>query len=463
MTAEWSESVEEHLEKDAEQKMRESFRETADEIKEDREGWRNDSDYWRAGTETELFLGDPEPVDGDLRNDIIDGIAFADMELGASQVELRTDPMILDSIGQLHDSLERREEVLREAAREEDVNVIRSGSHVFASPENIERTDKDKYKTVPDFHDEHRNSMVPGEFPNGHLPSEVVEPLDPRDSTLLSLFSSIQPNVEADSLKDAVEKANRSYMIGPFITAAGTNARFIDDHDLVFNDVRTEVWNLSHDIRSEEGFEKDKEPLVGRIDDYFEDLDDYFERVESTPFMLNEEHHQDAAMDIGIGTYWKDVKIKFNTGDQEAVVEFRPLSVQPTIEEDAALTGFYLGRLAYSQENEDEPGEVLPIEYVNENRRQAQRHGLDAELIPPYGDEPEPAADVVEEELEKAEQGLEELGVNTGDYLNVLRYRLDTEETPADLLSQSYEEAREKGYNRREALLKGMEDLEGMV
>lgn len=463
MKTAWSESVEKHLETEAEQKMLESFQETAEEIQDNREDWENEADYWRIGTETELFLGNPDPVDRELRNGIIEGIAFADVELSASQVELRTDPMVMDSIEQLKNAIERREDVLINAAAQEDVNVIRSGSHVFASSDSIERSDKEKYEIVPDFHDKHRNTRVPAEFPNGQLSVENPETLDPRDATLLALFSSYQPNIEADSLEDAVDKANRSYMVGPYLTALGTNARFVDDRDLAFNDVRTELWSLSHDIRSEEGFDKNSEPLVGRIDGYIDDIEDYFGRVADTPFMMNEEKHREDAMDIGIGTYWKDVRIKFNTEEEEAVVEFRPLSVQPTVEEDAALTGFYLGRLAYSQEHEDDPGEVLPIEYVNENRRQAQRHGLDGELVPTYGDEPQPAADVIEEELEKAEQGLEEQGIDAGDYFNLLRYRLDTEKTPADLLSQSYKEALEEDYSRREALLKGMKDLGGIA
>ena len=242
------------------------------------------------------------------------------------------------------------------------------------------------------------------------------------------------------------------------MSSLSSNARFVDGRDTGFADIRMPLWEKSHDIRTEE--ELREEPVeAGKLESYYDDLEDYFSRVKEQPFIL---HKEEAALDIGIGTFWKDSRIKFKQEPEneryDAIVESRVVSTQPTIPEEIAMHGFYVGRLAYA-ENEEIHGEgeedLLDIEKVNRNRYAAMHNGLETKL---YGTDGElyDATEVLEEELEKAEIGLEYAGIEDPGYMDLLHDRLE-EGTPADLMAEGFNNALQEGLDREQALKRGLD------
>jgi gamma-glutamyl:cysteine ligase YbdK (ATP-grasp superfamily) len=442
------EDMREALQSEEEQSMREAFENQAEEVLEKKKLYRNSNNNFKIGLETEYPAVDEEdfePIDREVRNQVIEGLDFADVEVGASQIELRTDPMRPDSLAELENEMRSIEAELHDEAAVRDVNVFRAATNPFVNLESIERTDQPKYDRVPSFHNQYRNSDVQDRFGRDQT-------IDPHNAGLPAVINSTQVNVEAQSLEDAVDKANYTYMMSPFLSAISGNARFLDGKDLGFSDIRMPLWEKSHDIRTDEQLGEETMP-VGKIGSYFQDIEDYFSRAQDLPFVL---HDEEEALDIGIGTFWKDTRIKFpdfyEKDGYSAVVESRIVSTQPTLEEEVAMHGFFLGRLSYAQEKDEN---LMEIEKVNRNRYAAMHNGLDTKL---YGTDGElrDAAQVLEEELEKAKIGLENADIEYSGYMDLLYDRLE-EGTPADLMAEGFNNARQEGLDRDQALKRGLD------
>lgn len=445
-------NLKEYLNSDEEQGMRESFETRAEEILENEEKFEKNHGEVKVGLETEyptVLENSFTPTPAEIRNEVIRDFDFADKEVGANHIETRTEPVMLDSLSQLYNQLDFREKMMATRAAKHNVELLRNGTNPFVDLEDIEKTDKEKYEIVPEFHEEMRNENVPNTF-------GIIETINPLNADIAGMINSAQTNIEAKDFDDAVSKANHTYMISPYMVALTTNSRFIDGKDTGIKDTRVPLWEKSHDIRPEEDDILDSLP-AGKITSYFDNLNDYFERVSQQPFIMREE---EAALDIGIGTYWKDTRIKFNEELNDIIVESRAISTQPTPEEEVAVHGFYTGRLLYAEQNNEN---LLDIEKVNKNRYSAMHNGLETKL---YGSDGElkNAETVLENEIDKAIQGLEEAGIEHSypqddydSFLDILYERLEVG-TPADNMADEFYESLDSNIASEEAIMEGIKE-----
>jgi hypothetical protein len=111
------------------------------------------------------------------------------------------------------------------------------------------------------------------------------------------------------------------------------------------------------------------------------------------------------------------------------------MSTQPTAKEDIAFAMFYVGRLAYAQNTKEE---LMPIRQVEYNRLVAMRFGLNGNLLSEKGClglSDMDACSAVENELYRAEKGLEMIGYQKNEvmqYTNLIRKNLEKKQTPND-------------------------------
>lgn len=413
--------------------MAEAFRSQAEAILASPERFMKPPGTLRVGLEMEAAIIAPDcsAATEAQRNAVIAGIPFADVELGASQLEWRTEPIVINNNGGLTamaDQAVERDRMMADAAGAQGLHILRRGTNPFVAIPGVVRTSKEKYQQVPDFHNAHRQrtDTVIGN----------AEPVDVGDAAVVALLNSLQCNTEAESLPDAVDLLNRSLAIGPMVVALSGNAGFLAGQDTGFRDVRMTAWETSHDTRSVEERKAGKALRVGLPDSYFADVKDYFERIGSHPFILDNPEH---ALQVGIGLFWNDTRIKF-IGDS-AVVEFRPTSIQPTVMEDLAIMTFYLGRLMWSRQNHEE---LPPIESVREQRALAMERGI------------LPFADALPAELARAREGLLKMGVVsslTQPLFAILEERIAAGKTPADVSAETFAaRMRENGGDRDDAL-----------
>ena len=434
-----------------EKEMLESFGIQARDLLASPDRFIKDSNSLKIGLESELAIHD-QCNDTELtqkRDSIInDNPDFTDIELGASQIEIRTPPVdILSSNGLvfLEDIYRVRSEAVLQSAHKNEARILRIGANPFLPTINTPRTDKPKYLLVPDFYNQHRDPRLDTIIGLGK------NKIDIGDASVVSLFQSFQVNLEAKSLEDACDKMNRSLAIAPYLLAFSGNARYLSNRDTGIQDTRIMSWEISHDTRAfcdirfqdlriiswEKSFDVrpkkteswQNELRVGLPGRYFKSIADYLKRAGSFPFIL---HDPEAALAICIGMTWLDARTKF-IGDS-AIVELRLLSTQPTIEQEMLLTLLYIGRLHYSQTSREQ---ILPINMVKENRLSAMLYGLKRSMW--FLDDIDfpiklPAKIGLFLEIERAKIGLNQLGLLPLLNTDVLNKNLSTG-SPSDILS----------------------------
>ncbi|MFB6241341.1 MAG: glutamate-cysteine ligase family protein [Candidatus Nanosalina sp.] len=462
MSVKASDSINDVLEPENEERMNEGIDRNAERVKnndfEEPEGFT-------AGIETEYFIvdGDDQPISEEERDKLIGkgvetgGMENWDHELGASMAETASDPVKdIHSLEELEQAIRQPEEEMRRRLEGTEYQLLRSGANPNQDLNEVERTTEPKYVEVPDAYGEMRTRNVEGsdlvfteDLGIERLTDEFgsEDTIDPRNSDVPATISSTQLNLQADDLNDAVEKANIGYAIAPYVTALSGNSRFVDGKDLGFSDTRVELWEKAFDIGN---FEKD-DIDIGKIDEYFQDFDDYIERIREQPRIVNDESRgtideewretvESVPLDVGQGMYWKDSRIKVVDGPEvkdEVIVEFRQNSTQPTADEDIAGHAFYLGRMAYEQEV---GSELLDIEKVNQNRYSAMREGIGADLYDWETGDMREGEEVLQDEISKAREGLEYAGIDDPGYLDILDQRLERGLAPSDEAAEIYEE-----------------------
>lgn len=437
------------------EEVHESFQEEVEEITGNSEKYENSE--LKLGFELEYTLldEDNQQASEDARDRIKETEGFLDSELAASVIEARTDPVSPDSLDDLFGEVLEKENRTLELAGEEGLDLLRYGTNPFPSVEEFERTSGPRYDAFAQFLDENRNDSIVDE-------SFGKSDIDPRDIHYSGMIASTQTNIQAQGLRDAVEKANLAYMFAPYAEAIGGNARILEQEDTGVSDLRIPVWEDSADIRTDEQFENGEAPRAGRIDSYYgkengEDIQDYFERLDPIYVAPDVDEAPDA-IDQAIMNNWKDVNIKFNRDSGEALVELRPFSIQPSPTEDLAVSAFMVGRMAYAQLSDEQ---LLDIDLVNENRKNAMYSGLDTQLYDSSGNQRD-AVEVLREEIEYARQGLEEIGLGyeldgRDIFDQAFGKRLETGLNPGDLSAERYNELRDEMPDR-EALTEVMED-----
>lgn len=399
--------------------------------------------------------------------------ALYDKELGAAQLELRTEGPPPDLIQTGFQGLENHvgsiEQALFTAVREHELLLLRSGSNPFVPVNEILRTTADKYRDVPNHHDIYKR--FPLDSPDTKIGSR--DKIEVRGADIISLTNAVQFLIDAQSLNDAIDKVNRSLMISPYIWAVSGNARYLDGKDSEMEDLRMLAWEISHDTRTaDEVLERDVQ-RVGLPDSYHVDMRHYFNRSSSFPTILVDpnkyppegfpEVDENFFFYVSLGIYWNDVRLKFNLDRCQAIVEFRPISTQPSLEYDMAIMAFYIGRLAWSQKT-NEP--LLDLGLVRQNRYRVMRKGLSSVLWQILDGRIilRDAKAVVRDELKKAEIGLEQLQLTserTGEYFNMLKERLE-KGTPAAQLSTLVKQFQAQGFSMEEALTQAYLEL-GML
>ena len=410
-----------------EREMQNAFETQVRKILSEPDIFKKNGDRLKIGFESEVAivsdckLSEIESARDNILGEIPD---FSDKELGVSQIEIRTPPISL----LINNGPEKLESVYRNsfretvrAARKHGCEIIRCGTNPFLPVKNTPRTDKPKYKLVPDYYNKHRRIGVDTTI---GLDDHKV---DIGDAAIVSLFQSFQTNLEADSFADAIEKMNISFGIAPYLLALGANSRYLEYLDTMIQDIRLISWERSHDTgmqdlrllswerafdtRTQREIRLGQGLRVGLPERYFRDMKDYLERAGRFPFILYDPPN---ALAISIGLTWLDSRVKF-IGDS-LVVELRLLPTQPTIGEELLLNLLYIGRLRYAQRRKET---LLSIEQVRENRLAAMLYGMHSNMwfvsdngtpkLAPY-------KEGIVQEVRKAEEGL--TGVDLLRHLN---------------------------------------------
>ncbi|MFH1392409.1 MAG: glutamate-cysteine ligase family protein [bacterium] len=449
----------------AEQQMREGFIAIAQEVVSEKQLYCKDNKTIYAGIELELplvadnFYLAPQAI----RDEIVACFPnYTSVELGAHQLEIIHEPPVdiyLAGIRSLEESLQSHFAPIFKHIQKGAIKIICLGCYPLGMDE-FDYTKGDpkyiKYEQSPVWHmDNQRNDAI--------KILEVAEKVDVSNAYIVGLMNSVQITVDAQNFTDAIDKLNRSLMISPLAVALGANAPYLNLLDTGYADVRFLAWEISHDSRSHEEVANGRQTRVGLPRRYYGGLNDYFNRILSYPFVMDDPISLKHPFEVGNGLYWRDARLKFFRDKKTIAVEFRPVSLQPTLHEDIAMMIFYLGRLFWSQHKNET---LLPMKYVRENKLRAMKYGLNTKLyiLSDFVISSDSATTILAREINRAEEGLLLLGAKNQDikyFFDPLRKRLLTG-SPAECFVKKVKHY-EKKMGRREALIAAIKQTEEAV
>ncbi len=456
---------------DTERKMREGFVEKALRIISEKPLYRKDGTTLFAGLELEFTLttGNLNLVPQVHRDDVIKQFPeCTSVELGAHQLEVTTQPALdiqADGGWALAEDMETRLTNIFRYARNMGVQIARIGLYPLVKEKDIDYTRGaeryTKYHRCPTWHMDHQRS-------DANKTLQACETVTVSNAYLVGLMNAVHFTVDARDFEDGVDKVNRSLMLSPIALAIGGNARYLNACDTGYSDARFPIWEISHDTRSPQEVASGRPTRIGLPSHYYTKVEDYFHDALSYPFVMNDPISLEHPFEVGIGILWRDARLKFFTEKKTIAVEFRPIALQPTLAEDVAMMLFYLGRLVWSQrENEG----LLPMEHVWRNKTQAMRKGLNAQMSYKEGNgiKSARARDILPRELERATKGLRNLGMGEQEArhsMDILKERLSTG-NPSELFARTVKEfeGREEekttdNKTRRAAIISAMEKLQ---
>jgi gamma-glutamylcysteine synthetase len=448
--------------------MRQGFIQTASKIVRSEDDFVRSSGELCCGLEIEVPLvkRDFSLASQQCRDTIVtNNASWAKVELAAHQLEIVHEPAVnltAESVRELENRFEPIFQTLEKGLRAEDMQIVRIGSYPLVALDCIPHTNGKaqyaKYQSCPQWHRDHQRQDCVACLPE-------IEPVDVSNPFLVGLLNAVHVNLDADSFADAIDKLNRSLMLCPLALALGANAPYLDFRHSGYADVRNVAWERSHDTRSPEELRHGRLTRIGLPARYYQDVNDYFNRILSYPFVMTDDLALEDPFAVGNGIYWRDARLKFFRDKRKIAVEFRPVSLQPSLAEDVAMAMFYIGRLTWSQHYQ-EP--LLPLHLVHENKQEAMRRGTHARLISWFKDKWTHAdgPTVLRRELERAHEGLLRRGESANNIRNsfaILKERIALG-TPAERLMRSVQalERSSPTFNlerRRAALIESLYSL----
>lgn len=358
--------------------MRAQFRKRAQEILSNERPVEGETDRRLVGFELEFSCidGAGQPMSETVRNELVASEPDRwGKELGSSQIEVKTEPVDLmasDGLEQMRQSIFTETRRLMNALDQRGLIAVRLGTNpLLPLDESLRSHDPDRYILVPDFHDRHRR---PGISPSLGLGAHQVRVDIAR---IIGAASSVQFNVDCRSVEEALAVLNYAFMLSPVVLAMTGNSRFLDGKDTGFSDIRGPMWELSHDIRTPGELSLGVPSRVGLPRDYYPTLASYFADLHDQPAILND---PDKALELAVGLFWRDARLKFlpgRNGALKSVVEFRPMPLQQSSNEDFAFMAFSLCVIFGSLMRKRV---MLPMNLVHDNRWAAMLHGTRAKL-----------------------------------------------------------------------------------
>ena len=277
-------------------------------------------------------------------------------ELGSYQIEINPPPLPLtnDCFNNLYNTIQQSRRILEKNAKQHHVEIIPIGLPFFIHSDLFQNliqnfTQKNRYLVSAHYFGEHNKDglYVPYKKGDGFLL--------PGD-TGVTLINELHVQLQSLNIEDLINLFNYSQLItAPFICIA-------NGYELTNIEQQIEIFENSEGLfDGKPGF-----PRVGLFPSYIHSLDEYMEVALSfKPLYYPIDEKESTAFDVMLGIYYCWTRIRYGiTPTSHFRIEFRPLSVQPTMIENIALSEFYIKSLL-SLMNLKVP--LIPEKYLNIN------------------------------------------------------------------------------------------------
>ncbi len=295
-------------------------------------------------------------------------------EYGSYQIEINPPPLDVknNSYKKLYDTIQKTRKKIEEITNEKKIQLIPIGIPFFI--DNI------------DFHS--KNIITPNE--RYLISTSYFHKANKKGSSLffknndeinlpgnsgLSIINELHIHLQALNKADLVSLFNYSQMItAPFVSIAA-NSGMVNGKQLKYKDFQISIFEQAEGL-----FDGPTHiPRTGLFPGYINTLDDFFSKVlEFKPLYFPKDGLDSTAFELIIGKYfgWTRIRVGYEKSPHLRI-EFRPMSSQPTILENIALTEFYIASILELIKNNIN---LLSEKYLKPNLLSAMKDGMKAKL-----------------------------------------------------------------------------------
>ena len=296
-------------------------------------------------------------------------------EYGSYQIEINPPPLNVssNSYKKLYDTIQNSRKKIEEITNEKNIQLIPIGipfyidSIDFHSKNIITPTERYLISTTY-FHQVNKLGASLS-FKNG-------EEINLPGNSGLSIINELHIHLQALNKTDLVMLFNYSQMITSPFVALAANSGIVNGKSLMYKDFQISIFEQAEGLYDGPA----NIPRTGLFPGYINILDDFFNNVlEFRPLYYPKDGLDSTAFELIIGKYfgWTRIRVGFDPSPHLRI-EFRPMSSQPTIIENIALTEFYINTLLRLIKNNHS---LVPDRYLKANLFSAMKDGMNAMLF----------------------------------------------------------------------------------
>jgi len=353
-------------------------------------------------------------------------------ELGSYQIEINPPPLKIESkvFHNLYKIFQNSRIRLQEISSNYNANVIPIGLPFYLGKKFFKNdgiyTDKKRYVTSAEYFGGMNKKGTEIMFKDG---TKLILP----GASGVSVINELHIQLQAINIHDLVRLFNYSQMITAPFVAIGANSGITNGKELVDLDHQIKIFERTEGIL--DGFPGF--PRTGLFPGYIKSMDEFFDVALSfKPIHYPLDGRGYTAFDLMLGTYFAWTRIRHGIIPKPHMrIEFRPLSSQPTIIENVALSEFYIKTILYLVEN-NLP--LIPERFLMKNFRSCMKDGMNAIIYWTFNGEVKkvPVGEILRLFIDS---------ITDGELLHLLYNRVDMKCCPAQKLIS---ETKEFGYKK---------------
>jgi hypothetical protein len=343
------------------------------------------------------------------------------LEYGSYQIEVHLPPLIVkdNSFKKLYDTIMVSRKEIETIGLIKNIHLLPIGIPFYIDP--IRFHNKEIVTPIPRY-------LISTEYFHKYNKqgSEMIfcdgETINLPGNSGLSIVNELHIHLESLNMADLILLFNYSLMLtAPFISL-GANSGIINKKELIHREYQITIFEQAEGLF--DGLPHI--PRVGLFPGYIHTIDEFFKVILSfKPLYFPQDGLDATALEIFLGKYfgWTRIRVGYEP-DYHLRIEFRPMSTQPSIIENIAVSEFFINTIEFLINNRYK---LLPEKYLRVNVDSSIHRGMNALLYWDLGNgvRKYPAYEILKNMVNS---------INSGLYSNIIIERINQKLSPAEKL-----------------------------
>jgi hypothetical protein len=296
-------------------------------------------------------------------------------EYGSFQIEINPPPMNLTkhSYKKLYDLIQETRRKIEEKDTEKNIQLIPIGIPFYVN--SIDFNSKNIITPSPRYLIS-TNYFHKVNKTGSYLYFSDSENINLPGNSGLSIINELHVHLQALNKRDLISLFNYSQMITSPFVSLGANSGIVNNKELIYKDFQISIFEQAEGLYDG----PPNIPRTGLYPGYINTIDDFFNAIlDFKPLYYPKDGLDSTAFELIIGKYfgWTRIRVGYDPSPHLRI-EFRPMSSQPTIIENIALSEFFINTILGLI---DDNHILLPEKYLKNNLYSAMKFGMNAKLF----------------------------------------------------------------------------------